>query len=166
MTSLDKNKIVIGKICNNIEPGKKMLQKLMYLISRKGVNLNLNYSIHFFGPYSAKLDNVLHAMENYDMVSIDTSGQTHSIHLGSVPIEGELEAKDQEIVDYIMTTFASKSAYELEAITTLDYVFSFLLSGHATDAEVINKVEQIKGSKFTSAFLADSFKILKEKIYQ
>ena len=56
MNYFDKSAIIINQICEKIEPGKKMLQKLMYLIERKGVTLELNYSIHYFGPYSSKLD--------------------------------------------------------------------------------------------------------------
>lgn len=47
MTSFERNAIIIGQICDVIEPGKKMLQKMMYLIERQGVNLELKYSIHF-----------------------------------------------------------------------------------------------------------------------
>ena len=39
MTSFERNSIIISQICDMIEPGKKMLQKLMYLIDRRGVNL-------------------------------------------------------------------------------------------------------------------------------
>ena len=93
MTSFEKNSIIIRQICDTIEPGKKMLQKLMYLISRKDVNLELNYSIHYFGPYSSKLDSTLHTLESFDKLNINTSGITHIIHLGDFPIEGILYLK-------------------------------------------------------------------------
>ena len=98
--TVDKNAIIIGQICKDLEPGKKMLQKLMYLISRKGVDLGLNYSIHFFGPYSSKLDNAMHILESYDKLSIDTNGTTHIIRLGNSPIDGELDADDQNKVNF------------------------------------------------------------------
>ena len=43
---------ILHYICQNQAPGKKMVQKLIYLIERKGVDLGLNYSIHFYRPYS------------------------------------------------------------------------------------------------------------------
>ena len=165
MTTFDKNAIIIGQICNDIEPGKKMLQKLMYLISRKGVELGLNYSIHFFGPYSSKLDNTMHILESYDKLNIDTSGTTHIIRLGDSPIEGELDADDQNKVNFVMEMFSSKSAHELEAITTLDYVATVMLKGSGTDKQIVETVMQIKGSKFSSSCLSDSLSVLKQNSY-
>ena len=165
MTNFERNAIIIGQICDRIEPGKKMLQKLMYLISRRGVELGLNYSIHFFGPYSSKLDNAMHILESYDKLSIDTSGSTHIIRLGDSAIEGELAAEDQGKVNFVMEKFASKSALELEAITTLDYVATSIIKGPKSDEDVINKVMQIKGSKFSKSYLKDSMEVLKQCSY-
>lgn len=165
MDSFKQNSIIIKQICASIEPGKKMLQKLMYLIDRKDVNLGLNYSIHFYGPYSSKLDNTLHRLESYDMVRIDTNRSTHTIHLGDASIDGVLEQDIQEKVDFVLENFSTKTALELEAITTVDYVATMLLKGHATDEQVIEKVKRIKGSKFTSEYLQDSLEILKKFDY-
>jgi hypothetical protein len=41
----------LESICENRNLGKKAVQKLMYLIERKGVEFDLDYTIHFFGPY-------------------------------------------------------------------------------------------------------------------
>ena len=165
MDNFKQNSIIIKQICTSIEPGKKMLQKLMYLIDRKDVNLALNYSIHFYGPYSAKLDNTLHRLESYDMVRIDTNRSTHTIHLGDVSIDGVLEKAIQEKVDFVLKNFSSKTALELEAITTVDYVATVLLKGSASDEQVIERVKLIKGSKFTSEYLQDSLEILKKYDY-
>lgn len=165
MTSFDKNSIIIGQICKQIEPGKKMLQKLMYLIDRRGLSLDLNYSIHYFGPYSSKLDHTIHTLENYDKLSIDTSRSTHIIHLGEVAIEGALDEQDQRTVDFVMNHFAKKSAHELEAITTIDYVANTMLKGQGRDPEIIHQVQQIKGSKFSPAYLSDCLHTLKSLGY-
>ena len=165
MTTFEKNSIIISQICDSIEPGKKMLQKLMYLISRRGVALDLNYSIHFFGPYSSKLDNMMRTLESYDKINIDTTRTTHIIHLGMTPIEGNLEESDQEKVDFVLKKFATKSAHELEAITTLDYVATELLKGTGKDEEIIKRVKQIKGSKFSEDYLSDSLDVLKQFNY-
>lgn len=165
MTSFEMNSIIIRQICNKLEPGKKMLQKLMYLISRRGVNLDFNYSIHFFGPYSPKLENIIYALESYDKLRIDTSGTTHTIHLGTVEIDGVLESVDQVQVDEVLANFSTKTAYELEAITTIDYVASVLLKQHGSDQEIINKVRQIKGTKFSEEYLQNGLKILKQFKY-
>lgn len=45
-----------SKICSaHPDPGKKMVQKLMYLIERKGVEVGLNYKIHFLGLIAKNL---------------------------------------------------------------------------------------------------------------
>ena len=48
MVNLEQCAIIIRQICDATEPGKKMVQKLFYLMERKGLQLNLAYSIHFF----------------------------------------------------------------------------------------------------------------------
>lgn len=47
MVNLEQCAIIIRQICDATEPGKKMVQKLFYLMERKGLQLNLAYSIHF-----------------------------------------------------------------------------------------------------------------------
>jgi len=165
MTNLAKNSAIIYQICNRVEPGKKMLQKIMYLITRRGVRLDLDYSIHFFGPYSAKLDNIVHILESYDKLFVDTSGSTHIIHLGSVPIEDGLEANDQAIVDYVLDNFSTRSAFELEAITTIDYVANTILNDYNNDEQIIENVQQIKGAKFTRDYLQDCLNTLRQTHY-
>lgn len=165
MNSLDMNSIIISQICKQMEPGKKKLQKLMYLISRKGVGLDLNYSIHYFGPYSSKLDSALHTLEHYDKISIDTGGSTHIIKGGNVSIEGDLSQEDQQKVDVVLEKFSQKSAYELEAITTVDYVANTMLKEQGTDEEIINKVEQIKGTKFPKEVLYEALAELQKQEY-
>lgn len=165
MTSFECNSIIIGQICDRIEPGKKMLQKLMYLVDRQGVDLELSYSIHFFGPYSSKLDETIHILESYDKLNIDTSGVTHIIHKGKIPIEGQLNEEDQEKINLVLDRFSNKSAFDLEAITTIDYVANKMLKGSTDEAEVISKVQKIKGSKFSDAHLKESFQILKQFHY-
>ena len=164
MTSFERNSIIIGQICNKIEPGKKMLQKLMYLIDRQGINLELNYSIHFFGPYSSKLDETIHVLESYDKLDIDTSGATHIIRKGNLPIVGQLTESDQEKVNFVLMNFSEKSAFDLEAITTLDYVANKMLKG-SSEEDIISKVQKIKGSKFSEDRLKESFQTLKRYHY-
>jgi len=54
---------IIDKISHYQIPGKKVLQKLVYLIEKKGLNLGFDYSIHYYGPYCAQLDDAVHSLE-------------------------------------------------------------------------------------------------------
>ena len=165
MTSFERNSIIISQICDMIEPGKKMLQKLMYLIDRRGVNLELNYSIHFFGPYSAKLNEMIQVLESYDKLTIDTEGIAHIKHKGKLPILGQLNQEEQEKINFVLEHFSNRSAFDLEAITTIDYVANKLLKGSTDEAEIISRVRNIKGSKFSDERLAESFQTLQQFQY-
>lgn len=106
-------------------------------MERKGVNLGLNYSIHFFGPYSSKLDQAMHVLESQDIIRIDTSGMTHIIRKGDVKIPNSLTVEEQNSVQFVLDSFSNKTALELEAITTLDYAAVTLLGNKASDHDVI-----------------------------
>ena len=137
----------------------------MYLIDRRGVNLELNYSIHFFGPYSAKLNEMIQVLERYDKLTIDTSGVAHIIHNGNLPIVGQLNQEEQEKINFVLEHFSNRSAFDLEAITTIDYVANKLLKGSTDEAEIISRVKKIKGSKFSDERLAESFQTLQQFQY-
>lgn len=163
MNNLSKYAEVLEKICNEISPGKKMVQKLMYLIERKGVALDLNYSIHFFGPYSSKLDNVIHSLEGSEILDIDTSRMKHVISMGEKKVvNNNLEKEEIEKVKFVLDNFCCMSALELEAITTLDYVATTLLKNIATNDEIIEDVKKIKGTKFKDDYLDEKLNVLKE----
>ena len=164
MNLLDKYALLIGDICADQKTGKKKLQKLMYLIERKGVQLDLRYSIHFFGPYSSKLDHIIHILENEDWLDIDTSGQTHRIIMKKEG-NGQLSKEDNILVDMVRKAFYDKSPMELEALTTIDYVATTLLHGNATRADVIKQVKIIKGKKFSSQELEKEYDVLIEQGY-
>ena len=164
MNMLEKYAFLIGDICKDHQTGKKKLQKLMYLIERKGVQLDLRYSIHFFGPYSSKLDHIIHILENEDWLDIDTSGQTHRIIMKKEE-NGQLPKEDNILVDMVRAAFYDKSPMELEALTTIDYVATTLLHGNATRADVIKQVKIIKGKKFSSQELEKEYDVLIEQGY-
>ena len=164
MNMLEKYAFLIGDICKDHQTGKKKLQKLMYLIERKGVQLDLRYSIHFFGPYSSKLDHIIHILENEDWLDIDTSGQTHRIIMKKEG-NGQLSKEDNILVDMVRKVFYDKSPMELEALTTIDYVATTLLHGTATRDDVIKQVKIIKGKKFSSQELEKEYDILIEQGY-
>lgn len=166
MENINKIYAILYDICIKIKPGKKMVQKLLYLIERKGVNLNLSYSMHYFGPYSSKLDNAIHILENNDMITVNTEGLTHTIEVNEFKkTENLFNKEEQEIIDSVLETFLTKSAAELEAITTLDYVATSILKDDITDSNIINKVKVIKGSKFSEDYLRKLLMILKSNKY-
>jgi len=69
---------------------------------------------------------------------------------------------DEEKVNFVLKNFIEKSAYELEAITTLDYVATFMLGEVHSDSQIIEEVKKIKGSKFKEDYLKQQLEILKK----
>lgn len=138
--------------------GKKATQKMFYFFERKGLNLNLRYGIHFFGPYSAKLDNVMHILESEDILSIDYSGVTHVITMGSEHIsDNSLNSNERDIANEVIDTFFNKSASELEALATMDFIANFILDKPSSKDSIIKRFKEIKADKFDSRVIEDTY---------
>lgn len=110
------------------------------------------------------LPETIYILESYDKLAINTSGVTHVIHKGENPIVGQPTEEEQEKINFVLECFSNKSAYDLEAITTIDYVANKML-GSNDQAEIIDRVKEIKGSKFSTEHLAESFQTLQQYHY-
>lgn len=129
--------------------GKKVSQKMFYFFERRGIALNLRYGIHYYGPYSARLDNVMRILESDGYLTIDTSGSTHIISVQKkAKDEAALSAEERETATSVIRDLAQKSASALEALATMDYVAVSLTPPDASDAEIMAKFKEIKGTKF------------------
>ncbi len=168
MDCLNRYAALVEVICRKNNPGKKTVQKLMYLVERKGVKLGLNYRIHFFGPYSSKLEDALNIMNNRGIIHIDTSGVTHRISIkNKLKKEHNSLSKDEKrIVNLVMKEFGAKSPRYLEGITTLDFVACLLKDkGIRDEKHIIEEVNRIKGEKFSNNQLQDYLCTLKRTGY-
>ena len=153
---------MVCKQFDGADLGKKVIQKMFYFFERKGIQLNLRYGIHYYGPYSAKLDNTMHILESEDYISIDTSGTTHIISMGNISVENEaLTFEEKEIAASVIETFAHKSPLELEALATMDYVANTILE-NASKTDIIIAFKKIKGDKFSDSMIDKTFNELKE----
>ena len=71
---------VISRITkNNGAPCKKALQKIVFLIEAKHVDLGCDYGIHFYGPYSADLDFAVRELNDEGILKIDYTPMEHLI---------------------------------------------------------------------------------------
>ncbi|WAM34020.1 hypothetical protein [Caldicellulosiruptor morganii] len=157
--------------CTGNKVGKKFLQKVVYLLQRKGLNLNYNFSIHYYGPYSSQLEYDIHRLEMNGLVKIDPKdGYTHEI----IPVELSNDEKyfsniietieSKEIKDLIKN-LSSFNAYELELVATVDYVINQLkIQGmnELNKREIIEKVKRLKGSKYTEEKIGEVIKFLED----
>jgi hypothetical protein len=159
---------VIEKLCKENKLGKKAVQKYFYLIERKGIDFSLDYSIHYFGPYSSKLDNALTFFMHKEIINIDSTGITHYISvLDSSNCEGQgLDKPDESEVDKVISIFSKYSAFDLEGIATTDYVATKIADmKELSDDEIVSGVMRIKGSKFSNQQISQYLNILKDNDY-
>lgn len=166
MSRTEKAAILFEMLCDQYDGaevlGKKAAQKMFYFFEREGIDLNLKYGIHFYGPYSSKLDDEMYVLESEGYISINTDGPTHIIKRGTRAAEdGALSDREKEIVKYVMSIFGHKSPLDLEALSTMDYIANSILCPGVSDDEIINKFKQIKGTKFTQHVTEDALRELR-----
>lgn len=140
--------------------GKKVSQKMFYFFERKGITLNLRYGIHYYGPYSSKLDNALHVLESEDYIKINTSGTTHVISMGKKKVNNGLTDEEKDIAKIVIDSFAHKSPLELEALATMDYIANSM--NCTTKEQIISTFKAIKGDKFNASTITKTYNELKK----
>lgn len=167
MTREDRLACLIKIICEKIDrPGKKVLQKLVYLIEREGLDLGFDYSIYYYGPYSAQLDDTLYRLQLQGIVNIVPEKSKHTIYFNEFDNEKDEEqifsAEEKKIIEEVIERFGSKSANELELITTADFVFQQLKENYpaVSETEIVEKVKKIKGEKFSEYEIREALKLI------
>lgn len=60
-------------------PCKKTLQKIVFLIEAKNVDLGCDYGIHFYGPYSSDLDFAVRELCDDGVLDIKYTSMEHKI---------------------------------------------------------------------------------------
>ena len=131
---------IIGKLST---PCKKTLQKIVFLIEAKHVDLGCDYGIHFYGPYSSDLDFAVRELTDEGILSIEYTALEHRI---SVLDDSGLEKYNNYTVDEVIEEFGKDSPSELELLATALYVFI-----QAKDVgKVLDGVVKIKGSKYST----------------
>ena len=162
MENIIKYAELFDLLCENFdgaELGKKASQKMFYFFERKGINLNLRYGIHYYGPYSAKLDNILHILESEEYISIDTTGTTHVISKGTTDISSNgLTQEEHNNAQFVIKNFSHKSPLELEALATMDFVANYMNCN--SKKEIVSTFKEIKGEKFDSKIIEKTYDIL------
>lgn len=171
MDSINKLAFIISKIEEYQNPGKKALQKLVYLIERQGVNLGYDFSIHYYGPYSSELDYAIYSLQMQGFIDIVQKGMTHRINttkLFEIEEDNYIPDDDMKIIEEVLDTFGSMSAFELELITTTDFVAREIhRNGEVcSNGRIVEGVKRIKGDKFTTEKINQAIIQLSESGYK
>lgn len=134
---------IIDKLTKiNEAPCKKTLQKIVFLIEAKQVDLGCDYGIHFYGPYSSDLDFAVRELCDEGSLTIKYTPLEHRICTCEKDRQYEYA---NAIVDEIITEFAMTSASELELLATA--LYSYLIDKDI--CQIVSRVEKIKGEKYS-----------------
>ena len=150
---------VISRITkNNGAPCKKALQKIVFLIEAKHVDLGCDYGIHFYGPYSADLDFAVREVNDEGILKIDYTPMEHLISVVGDSFENDnINPTVNEVID----EFSRETPSELELIATALYVYLQVKDVSRIKTEVI----KIKGSKYSGSRIDSAIGRLKATGY-
>lgn len=150
---------VISRITkNNGAPCKKALQKIVFLIEAKHVDLGCDYGIHFYGPYSADLDFAVRELNDEGILKIDYTPMEHLISVVDNPFRDD---NINPIANEVIDEFAKETPSELELIATALYVYLQVRDINRIKAGVI----KIKGSKYSEVRIDSAIERLKTTGY-
>ncbi len=160
MICISDNVAYIIKRINDIwreEPGKKTLQKLVFLIEQKGIHLGYEYGLHFYGPYSGALDEDTAFLSADGVIEFNYFGCSHlmSINEENFTVEPDgLSDIQREVIDQLIIYFQGQSPSDLELLTTAIYAYDHLED--KSKDNIISGVQKIKGPKYSREQILDS----------
>ncbi len=161
------NDLMILDIVRSLEraagkaPCKKTLQKIVYLLEEAGAGPEFDYTIHFYGPYSADLDYEVQSLASQGILNINYTDYGHLISAG---VEGEngwdtLSRRGKEIV----SNFGTETPSKLELVATTLFVQRAKKSTDA--AQILPGVKKIKGAKYSDREIREAIDELHSQNY-
>jgi uncharacterized protein YwgA len=146
----------IGALYEGV-PGKKALQKLVFLMQKKGLDLGYDYGLHFYGPYSGSLDAETMSLCMDGVVDIDYSGYSHKLSVNDrYEALSALTPEEERTVDEVIGRYKAYKPAELELLTTAIYAYEHLRE--KSRANVMAGVKKIKGEKFSDAEIEEAMR--------
>lgn len=132
-------------------PVKKALQKTVFLLETKGVELGFDYILHFYGPYCAELDHETARLSADGIVDFDYSRYGHKMTVSSdclSELQPNLSVDSVHLVREVIMRYKEKKASDLELLTTAIYAYKH--TDAKTQKDVTEKVKTIKGEKYNA----------------
>ena len=159
MTNNDAIVTIVDKITKtNKAPCKKTLQKIVFLVEEKGLDLGCDYVIHFYGPYSSDLDFAIRSLKDDGILDITV---THTEHIISVLNNDGYKSFDDDVIDNVIDEFGKDTPSDLELIATALYVYR----GVKNESKIMDGVKKIKGQKYKDAAICKAISRLKKCDY-
>lgn len=129
------------------KPCKKTVQKIFYLIEEAGDCVGLDYTIHFYGPYSADLDYELQNLIAKGGLTIEYTKYGHFI--STTDKKTAEQNKLDDTAASVINSFGSKTPLELELLATT--LFVQRNAEDASELEIASGVKRIKGAKYSDS---------------
>ena len=139
-------------------PGKKSIQKMIYLIQEAGIPLGYDYNIHFYGPYSAELDLDLRYLTGSGSLDMNITKTKHEFTV----VEDNISSPSPEI-QTIINQYIAKTPSDLELLATTLYVQRALQDVNLDN--IVSGVTKIKGSKYSVNQISHAFGELSKSGY-
>lgn len=163
MSYMDEQEKVVLQIVSRLTkaskgPCKKKVQKIIYLIEEKGIDLGFDYKIYMYGPYSADLDYTLCSLKAEHRLNITYGSNGHILNCAKKPEEN----LSREMLNVIQV-FGHKTSRQLEVITTALYAQRNITD--KSDDNIVESVKKIKGSKFSDKTIHNAIQFLREEAY-
>lgn len=130
-------------------PVKKTLQKTVFLLEEKGIDLGFDYILHFYGPYCAELDHETSKLSADGIVNFDYGKYGHKMSISPdyLPtVETNLSADASHLVREVIERYRERTPSDLELLTTAIYAYKHTEA--KTREDVAEKVKTIKGEKY------------------
>jgi len=118
--------------------GKTVVQKIIYLANRE-LNIDLNYTLYHYGPYSSDVMHFLEYSESIGLTDVrwNTAEGYHITQIKEVPVSKNIK----EIINKVVEKYGKYTATDLSIIATALY----LMDNYETDRnKVVEQVHEIK----------------------
>ena len=154
-------------LVNGHYPGKKELQKTVYLLQKKGLGLKYAYRFYFYGPYSDALDEDVQRLAIQGILGIQQDEYTHRVTLSSRASNMlSTKGKERDLIYNTINDLRQISPAHLELMATIVFLFdNKMIPDNHSEAAVVKKVHDVKANKYGNDEIRKYFQFLKEKEY-
>jgi uncharacterized protein YwgA len=141
-------------------PGKKELQKSVYLLQKKGLDLGYSYRFYFYGPYSDALDEDIQRLAIQGLLTINHEEMTHRITVKS-SLEGPIEDEIAELIQSTANELKDIPPVQLELMTTILFIINNnMVPESYTEDDIVHKVRDLKGDKYAVDEVKEYYRLL------
>ena len=149
----------------NVSPqvGKTVVQKMMFLLDKKGV-VNYDYSLYHYGPYSPAVESDLNYVEFLDGVEIHwIKNEGYFIKPGSsaASLEESLSVGEKGAIDRVVENFGKMRALDLSLLATVLYFWDRF----EDDADGLTTAVKSVKPQYSEGDIREKIRLLKIKFF-